>query len=798
MLKNYVTIALRTMRRHPGYVGINVAGLAIGMASCLLILTFARSEWSFDAFHKDADNIYRVNIRAVTPGGDVQLKAGVPVPLAPQLPESFSEVAASARVLDGGEANVRSGATTGTMTVRYSDPAFFDVFTFSVTDGVASDALAAPENAVLTESAALRLTGPGPATGRLFQVLMGDQWREFTVAAVMADPPPTSSIIFDILLPTTAYPGVARYADTWTNWMTNTFIRLQPGVDPAAIESRFPAFVTQYFGPMTQTWKILKWIGEDPGDFTLTLQPLADVHFSPEIEQSIATSTDPRYPGFLLGLALAILLIASINFTTLSVGRASRRAREVGLRKMLGAPRLQLMRQFWGEALIMSAMALLLGLALTEVLAGRFGDLMGRSLTMAYDPFMILTLAGIVMVTALLAGTYPALYVSSFRPAHILKGARTRSGGNRWMQALVVLQFTLSIGFIMSVFVVSDQLEFLRTKDLGFDKEAVVIVETFASTPEEGDRVASALRTAWSALPDVSGVAASSSGFNRFLSWGAFGSADGEAHTVYTNRVDRAFADVLGLRIQEGQLFSEAFPSDSAQAILVNEALVREFGWDDPIGQPVNNYGTVAGVVEDYHFRSLHEQVEPMVLMLTSRNQDPYRYLYVRLDDAAAVATLQSAWTAVQPDAPFTWYFLDDDLNAAYASEQQTARIMSAAAGLAVIIACLGLLGLAAYAAETRTREIGIRKVVGASTASIVRLLSLDFLKLVVVAIVLSVPLAWFVMERWLDGFAYRMDPDWTVALWSATLALAIALGTVATQAIRAALADPVASLRHD
>jgi len=801
MIKNYLTVALRSLRRRPGYTGINVAGLAVGMACCLLILTFARNEWSYDAFHEDADRIYRVNIHAVTPEDKLEIKAGQPLPLAPQLMNSFGEVHSATRIMPWAPTRMRTGTTTLPQQLLFTDSRFFDVFTFPLLRGDRTGILDDPGSVVLSESAAVRLFGGTDVLGETVGVALGDTFQDFTVTGVVTDFPSSSSITYDVILPIAASSQGQRLGESWSSWVSNTFVRLTDRADPVAFEAGLPAFATQYYEPMIRTWKILQWIGQDEGDFGIAIQPLRDIHFSPEVQQSGTPITDPRYPGFLLALAIAVLLIGSINFTTLSVGRAARRAREVGMRKALGAPRGQLIRQFWGEALLMSILALILSIGLAEALMPAFSGLIGTDLILSYDGMAVGLLAAIVLATALVAGAYPAVYLSRYRPAHILKGGLATGGKNRWMQGLVVLQFTISIGFIIGVFTVSDQLRFLQTKDLGFDDEEVVVVETQATAPDQADRIVAGLREVWSSVPGVQGIAASSSGFNRYLSWGAFGDQGGEAHTVYTNRIDRDFAQVLDLRLVSGQLFTEAFPSDSTSHVLVNEALVREFGWEDPIGQPVNNYGSVAGVVADYHFKSLHEEVEPIVLSLSSRGDDPYRYVYLRLggaDAAQTVQALEAGWTRVEPDKPFSWFFLDDDLNTAYAAERRAQRLISAAAGFAVIIACLGLLGLAAYAAERRTREIGIRKVIGATSFSIVRLLSADFVKLVLLAVVIATPVAWILVQRWLDGFAYRVRPGWDNPLLAAGLAVLIALVTVAGQAFRAANADPVDALHTE
>lgn len=801
MTRSHLKLAVRNLRRRPGYTAINVFGLAVGMASCLLILTYARSEWSYDQFHEEADRIHRVNIRAVTPGDDVEIKAGQPLPLARTLTASFPEITAATSVVAAPSMQVVVGSESQRHDALFVEPGFFAVFSFPLLAGDADRALAEPGSAVVSRTTAEQIWGHADAVGETLRIRNGETFREFRVTGVAADAPANSSIQYDMLLPLQDHAAWTRYADAWTSWLSNTFFRLAPDASLESVQARLSAFAETNYAPMIQTWQILQWIGRDEGDFSLQTQPLSRIHFTPEVQQSQTPTTNPRWPGFLLGLALAVLGVACINFTTLSIGRASRRAREVGMRKALGAGRTQLMGQFWGEAILLSTLALVAALAMAEMALPFFSSLIGAPIALEYSAEGVLWLVGLALLTGLLAGAWPAVFLSGFRPIVVLKGGPLSGGNARWMQALVVLQFTLSIGFIMAVMVVRDQVSFMQGADLGFHTDQVLVVETMTGDVDESERRTASLKEAWRSIPGVASVAASSSGMNKFLSWGAFGSADGEAHTIYTNRIDRDWLAVLGVETTAGQAFTPDFPGNDTSFVLVNEALVREFGWENPIGEPVNNYGRVAGVVEDYHFQSLHSAVEPMMLTLADRGNAPYRYLFVRLAGEGApdvLADLEAAWRAEVPESPFTWSFLEDDLNVQYATEHRAQRLMGAAALLAVLIACLGLFGLAAYAAERRTREIGIRKVVGAGTFSIVRLLSFEFVGLTMIAVVLAVPLAWIQMERWLDGFAYRTEIGWTTPVSAGLLALGVALVTVSWHAVRAAQADPVDSLRYE
>ena len=810
MLTNYLKIALRNLLKQKVYSVINVFGLAVGMACCLLILALVHNEWSYDAFHDDAEAIYRVHIHALTPEGEVEVKAGQPLPLGPTLLAEMPEVEQAARLQYIGAVVKAEGTDAFEEQVLFTDASFFDVFSFRVARGNAAQPLPAPDAVVLTTGMAQKYFGEADPVGQRLRVSLGGAFEEFVVTAVAEEPPTNSSITFGIVLPLERSRSYIQWGDLWTSWVANTYVRLGAAEQAAVLSEKLPAFVAQHYGPMVQTWRILQWLSEEEGAFQLQLQPLGDIHFAPEVQQAQTPATDPRYPLLLAALAFAILLIACINFTTLAVGRAARRAKEVSLRKVLGAVRLQLMKQFWGEALLLSVLALLLGLALTEAFLPFFNDLTGKTLGLAYlrDAPAMLMLLGLALGTALLAGAYPAVYLSRFQPIETLKKSVRAQGKNRWMQSLVVVQFALSIFFIAGVLVVSGQVRYLKNKNLGFDGEQVVVIPTHSTDLAESEQRVNTFKNEAQRHPNVVQVAAASTSFGRGLSWNSFSTDDG-AHFVYTNRIDYDFIETLGMEIAAGRRFSEAFPGDAQQGVLVNEALVNDYGWDDPVGQILEGFSldmegkttpTVVGVVKDYHFQSLHNAIEPMVLFLRPRD-DAFRYLFARLrgeDLPGTLAALEAAWLRAAPDRPFTYHFLDDDFDRQYRAEEQWEHVVTYAALFALLIACLGLFGLAAFTAERRTKEIGIRKTLGASVPGLAAFLSKDFLKLVLLANVLAWPVAYLLLNQWLARFAYHIDISWGIFLIAGLTALGIALVTVSYQAIKAALADPVKSLRYE
>lgn len=799
MLKNYFTIALRSLRRRKGYAFINIFGLGVGMALCLVMLSFVRHEWGFDAVHDEG--VYRVDIRAVTPASGVERKAGQPLPLAPALTDELPEVTAATRIV-AGEATVQTDAS-GSFSERvlFTDGAFFQVFNFAVEAG--SDQLR-PSTVIVTTSSAQKYFGSADPIGRTLSMSFGGALESFEVIGVAADPPDASTIQFGILVPLDAWRSFGQMESVWTSWVSNTFVRLAEGVAAAAVLDGLGPFTAMHYAPMIRTWEVLQWLKKEEDAFRLELTPMSEIHFRPDVAQVIGDVVNPRYLYVVLALAAAVLLVACINFAALAVSRSTRRVREVGLRKALGAARSQLLKQFWGEALLMSGVSLLVGIVLAETFLPMVNGLLGKAIDIDYlrDPATPAILGALVVATGLIAGAYPAVHLSRFRPVEAFRGGGA-GGKNRWIEAMVVVQFACSMFCIAAVLVGSGQLHFMKTKHVGFNEEQVVVVPTRTSDTAESERLLNYFQNELERNNAVLGVTAASSSFNHDLAWNSFNVGE-KGYTVYVNRVDPSFVDVLGMRIAGGRGFSEALEGDVVDGVLVNEALVRAFELDDPIGRTLHDIAEIeqpriVGVVEDYHFRSMHQAIEPAALFTGSSM--PFKYLYVRARPGAAadaVGAIESAWQAAAPERPFTYYFLDEDFDRLYRTEDQWQRIVGWAAVLTLLIACMGLFGLAAFATERRTKEIGVRKVLGASVPDVMRLLTMDFIRLVLVAGVVALPAAYVVMSRWLEAYAYRIDPDLTYFAAAGMLGLLIAALTVSVQSARAAVMDPVETLRYD
>ncbi|MEM1041801.1 MAG: ABC transporter permease [Bacteroidota bacterium] len=831
MLKNYLTIALRTLRRRRGYAALNVAGLALGLAGCLLIGLFVRHELAYDRHHEDADRVYRVVQH--TNAEQTEGTAWVGGAMGNALRADFLQIEALARLVRS-DVLVEVGEDEAKRTFErdrlvYADPSVFDVLTFPLVAGSA-DALGTPDQVFLTQTAARRYFGQADPVGET--VTTGG--RTLTVAGVLEDPPATTHLAFDLMTSLDtfklAYWGTTdgEFQSYW--WpRAHTYVKLREGASAAAIDAEMPAFIARHRDPA------------EAEQYVPALQPLADIHLRSSLGGEWQPGGSAATVAVFALVALFVLLLACVNFMNLATARATERAREVGVRKTLGARREQLVWQFFGESLLLSGIALAVAVAVAVLLLPFFADLAGRDLAFRLgDGALWAWVLGVTLVTGLLAGSYPALYLSRFRPARVLAGGKSGGrGAARLRQGLVLFQFTLSVALVAATAIAWQQLQYLQQADLGFDEDHVVVIQRKGA---DLDVLTERLRQE----PSVVAVTTA----ERAPGFG-FGDSPGVERPPYTpierlddnagrtrhQSVGTGYFELFGVDLVAGRMLTDA-PADigtavereenfgnsafDGRAFVVNEAFAEAQGWrpEEALGQELrmfyyengNTYmdhrGRVVGVVEDFHAASFQYEITPSIFS-PDRFPDAeggsglsaarYAFAKVRPGDAAAtMAALGEAFAAVQPERAFEAAFLDDNLDARYRSEQRTGTILGAFAVFGLVIACLGLFGLATYAAERRTKEVGIRKTLGASVPGLVALLSRDFLALVALASVLAAPLAYVAMQRWLDGFAYRIEPGPVLFLAVAAGALAVALLTVAGQAFRAASADPVQSLRHE
>lgn len=809
MLKNYLKIAFRNLWKQKIYAFINIFGLAVGLAFCALIFLYVHSEWTYDQFHENADNIYRIHRVSFTPDGSVRsTDSWLPIPLGPAMVQDLPEVHDFVRFRPRTHF-VRQGVVTNEEDVLYADDNVFDVFTFPLAQGDPATALTELNSVVLSQTAALKYFGTVNPMGQALSIRLSSTLTEdFIVTGIAEDIPQNSSIQFDVLVPFAkmfnAFESVRNDANDWFSSGYVTYLLMEENASLANIDEKLLQFRQQYYeGEVEYLRSRGRWSG-DGIPTSYRIQALAEIHLNPEVNSGLASTSNPLYSYILAAIALAVLAIACINFMTLAIGRSASRAKEIGVRKVVGALRVQLMGQFWAEALLMSVLALGVGLLLATLFLPAFNALTEKNLVLDFAANG--SIAGLLIAATLLAGfiagSYPALVLSGFRPVDSLKNKLKLSGSNALTKSLVVVQFGLSAFLITSTLVMLDQLDFIRTMNLGYDKEHLVVIPTNGI---DGTVAVNRYRQEVGSRTDVLDISGTSYTFARGgarVGW----EYEGELKQVSRFRVEQNYIDVMDMQLVAGRTFDPNLSTDSTMSVIVNEALVRDFGMTEPLGQPLTGFTdtpetdpVIIGVLKDYNFQSLETEVAPLMLLLQSRDQ--INYVLARITPTnvpETLAALQTTWEATVPEIPFQYNFLDDDLNTQYQDDQRWSQILSYASGFAILIACLGLFGLVSLTVAARVKEVGIRKVLGASVPSVTILLSKDFAVLVLISLVIAAPASYFAMDQWLMNFAFRTEIGVATFLISGSLALLIALATVSFQSIKAALADPVQSLRYE
>ena len=799
MLRNYVTVALRSLRKYNAYTAINLAGLAVGMACCLLIYLYVQDELSYDRYHENADRIYRLAVDWETPDRTYP-NALTSAPMGPQVLADYPEVQAAVRFFPTGrDVLVRYDEKRFyEPRVFYADASVFDVFSFNVFRGNAATALTAPNTIVLTETMAHKYFGNEDPIGKT--VRLDNQW-DYQVTGVMQDVPEASHFHFDFLASFSSLEAIM--GDGLQQWMNNpyyTYLLLPDGYAAPALEAQFPTMVETYVGEVLQR-NNLNW--------RVWLQPLTAIHLYP-LGNEIEGGSSMTSVYLLSAIALFLLLIACINFTNLATARATLRAKEVGVRKVVGAQRGQLVRQFLGESLLLTVFALGLALALVALALPAFNALVDRTLTLSWSGALLGSLAALVLLVGVISGSYPAFFLSSFHPLAMMKGwlGKKTQGASRTRlrSTLVVFQFSISVILMVATLMVYKQLHFMKDKKLGLAPEQVVTVPV---RDQSLLAQADALKREMVQLPGVQHVAFSS----RKPGTGAAGTSvqrqgavdDGTIHSMKYMFVDEDFIPTLDITLASGRNFSEDFPTDAEDAVVINAKAAEDLGWANPeeaIGQPILWRGrvnaTIVGVVENFHFQPMHVFMQPLVLRLADQGAS---YMLLRMaaaDVTPTLAAMQDAWGSIAPDWPFVYTFLDQDYQALYQTEERFGKIFSVFTFLALFIACLGLLGLATFMVERRTKEMGIRKVLGASGNHIILLLSKDFARLVLIANVIAWPLAYYGLQTWLENYPFRTSITVWVFAIAGGGALLIACLSILYQALRASRSNPVEALRYE
>ncbi len=816
MFLNYFKVAFRNLSRTKGYTLITLSGLAIGITACLLAFLYIQDELNYDRFNEKSERIFRIATHMVREGREINF-IGAGSPAAKTMMEEFPEIENAVRFRDEGSVKVQVGASVFREgKVIYSDPSFFDVFSVPLLKGDRGAVLKAPRTVVLSRTTAEKYFGSTDPVGKMLRI---DDQADWQVSGIFADIPRTSHFHFDLIvsfstLDLTTIPTMS----SWMSFNFQTYLLLRPGASASDLEAKLPLLFATHLAP-----EIKQFMGTSLDDFMTkakmkldySLQPLAAIHLRSNYDGGeFEPNSDIKYIFLFSAVSLFILILAIINFINLSTARSISRAKEVGLRKVLGSFRLDLVKQFLTESLVLCLLAMAIACLLTVIVLPLFNSLTAKELAVSAlaNPAAIAVIMALTLLVTILAGAYPAFLLSAFRPAAILRGhAGSATGKGRLRRGLVVFQFAVSAVMIIGTLVVFRQLHYIQYKKLGFDKEHVLILrqchllgshaETLKQEVMRIPQVASATLSSFLPVPSARArlpIARSDNPNPR------------QAFPVSFWRIDEDYIDTLGMKIVAGRNFSAQLGGE-ARAILINQAAVRHFGLKKPLGQTlimmdmdaekpgamVQVPCTIIGVVEDFHYESLREAIAPLVL----RREQSRGNLVMRLKPgpiASVIKTLKGKWTALLPGEPFEYAFLDESFDALYTSEMRIGRIFAVFAALAVLIGCLGLFGLASFSAAKRTKEIGVRKVLGATAREMALLLVRDYVMLVTLANLIAWPVAYYLMQRWLQNFAYRTSLSITLFIFSGLLGLAIALLTVGYQAVRAARANPVDSLRYE
>lgn len=794
MLKSYFKIAFRNLWRHRIFSLINIMGLAIGMTACILIYLYVNFELSYDSFHRKADRIYRIVSDLKTP--DEVIRQNVPAPaVAPNLKDEFPEVSAFVRMTVWDDIAVKKDDIKFIeKSITWADSSFFEIFDFGLLKGDPRTALKEPHTVVISERTARKYFGNTDPIGQTLYFADGSLVAKVT--GVMKDIPENSQVKADLLLSmSTVSTEMAPDLDKdWGSYGGYAYLLLKPGTDAKALERKFPAFLERRNGAAMKKAQMYP---------TLMLEPLRDVYLRSTRDGQKKGNINNVYVFAVV--AIFILLIACFNFINLTTARSADRAREVGIRKVVGAERRQLTKQFIGESLVICLIAFLLAILFSSVLLPSFNLLAGKTVSHSIfeNGYYLLVLFLAAVCVGVLAGIYPALVLSSYKPVVVLKGKY--SGGSKGLllrKALVVSQFAISIGLIVATIIVYNQMRYMRSRDLGFSKDQIMVMNTY------GDPAKNAFMQTLRQMPGVKSVA---------MSANVPGSGNSSAYSEIENNkgvfqvtaldlyfVDVDYLDLYKMKIVAGRGFSKDFGTDSTQAMVLNESAVKLLGFASPqeaIGKRYKQWGSegrIIGVIKDFNFRSLHQQINPLSLRM---NREYYYLLSVNISPAslpATIAGIEGKWKELIPSWPFNYYFIDEFFDRQYRAEDRFGKLFLNFAILAILISCLGLLGLASYSTTQRTKEIGIRKVLGASVSNIVGMLSKDFLKLLPIAALVAFPVAGFVMSSWLQDFAYRASLPWWAFVMAGVLAAAVTLFTVSFQAIKVAIANPVKSLRTE
>jgi len=799
MFKNYLKVALRNLKKHKAFAFINITGLAVGMAVCILIMLYVLNELSYDKFHENSHRIYRIGVEGNLNGTFVKLPLSN-LGTGPAMFKDFPEVENFCRLLGMDRIPVQyKEKSYFEKRIVFTDEHFFEMFSFLLLQGDPKSVLESTYSLVITRDMAIKYFGNEAPLGK--QLRLNNQ-HDYTITGVMENFPQNSHLKFDMLASFKTKYAINPQIEEWNNFNNMTYFLLKEGVDPAKFAEKFSAFIDRYLATMRQL------LGNE---FAFFLQPITDIHLRSQMAYDMPDNSDITYIYVFVCIAIFILLLACINFMNLATARYASRSREIGMRKILGAERLNLMKQFLGESIIYSTISMIIALVVVLLVLPWFNALNNTALSLPVKdlPWLIPVFLGLTVVTGLLAGSYPAFMLSAFQPLKIIRGTQKADLGSvRFRQILVIFQFIISIVLICGTLIMMNQLSYMKNKKLGFEKERIVVIPIMDKKLVKNlDGIRSELKS----YHNITYVSAASDLPGQDPDYTAYvpeGFTLEQTQLMHHINCDVNFIPALEMEIVTGRNFSEKFITDPEEAVIINQTAARTYGWENPLGKKIGHfidnsltnmgYRTVIGVVKDFHVKSLHEKIVPLQL---TNEKDYLEEIMVKIKPENIAGTLdflKDKWQEYDPTRPFDYNFLDQNFDAQYRSDERLNKIISYFTIFAIFVACLGLYGMASFMAEQRFKEIGIRKTLGASVPGIVLLMSREVTRLILIASFIAIPLAYHLLDQWLQNFAYRSSISIVSFISAAIAALFIGYLTIAYQSIRAALTNPVNAIRTE
>jgi putative ABC transport system permease protein len=813
MIGNYVKVAARNMSKKKLYAFINAFGLSIAIAFCILIYLFIKDEKSFDQFHQDRERILVITEKSFDRDAYEKGERESPYRSSMYLPAKLAEVmeaeipeVESVTRFSGGDGIMRYQDKILKQSTAYADSGFFKVFSFRVVQGSVNRIFRNGNEAVLTEEVAKTYFGAEDPIGKVFEFDNGEKPYSFTVVAVVETPPANSSIDFKMILPLNKRPYFARNRESWGAFSYPTFVKIQANADLGNFQKNLSAVTSKYMGDRFKGWRERENIPDEytVGEFESI--KFIDLHLRTQL--SWVRSSDPKYSYILGCIAVLILIIAAINYISLALTTSASRRVEVGIRKVVGARKSQLIYQFGFESIILAFISMIIGIGLVALFLPSFNDFTAKGIELSSSNFfqLVVVSVAISLIIGLLAGAYPSLFLSGFKPVTVLKGRFTSKLHAGFTKPLVVFQFALSAFLIISATIMYQQMKYVTTKDLGYEKDQIIVIPTNAGWSVQSDRAVERFRNKSRTEPDIKSVTGTSSSFNQ--GWSKYGfKVKDEVKTAFVYRVDPYYIDLLGITMKEGRNFDERIASDT-NAVIVNEAMVKDMGWTDPLNEHLNwkedtvGLGSkIIGVVKNYHFLSLEREIEPMFLSMDRQGSGYLTRMMVKLEAGNLpdkIARVKALWSELNPDKPFEYSFVDQDVAKQYDKYKRWMNIAGLSTVFAILIASLGLFGLAGVNAINKTKEIGIRKVMGAELMNIFVLLNKQYLWMALIAFAIATPFSWYIMNKWIADFKFRITIGWELFAVSMVAGLIVALLTVSYHGIKAALINPAETLKYE